>query len=409
MIQEKYQVNVQEVSFNVTQNRVDSIRKKNITRTGYRIYDQGCMGVFGELGDSGLDPWAEAKAKLADQIAYPFSPVENRQESREIPSDLDADSILLSLEQILEKARKRHPEFLISNKVNILEKNVSLENDCQTRLSFKDRSLQVGLLLKHRDSVNIMDSFLDYQSRHWDPDFFLNELSRMVAAYNNLCPLPDEPLYVVTSADLLTGKLVSELNGEKVGYKNSLLMNDFGRQAFHEQFCFYLDWDPNLHYHNSYFDAEGTIIESGRVNLIENGVVRKAYTDKRTADRFHLPLTGSAACAYDGVPSLGAFNFSIERSGQTLKSLLNGRKGLIVVMASGGDYTDEGRFASPVQLALLTDGDRIIGRVPECSISGHLYDIFGKDYIGYSQDKFLFNQHALVVKMKIEAGRSAAT
>jgi PmbA protein len=38
-----------------------------------------------------------------------------------------------------------------------------------------------------------------------------------------------------------------------------------------------------------------------------------------------------------------------------------------------------------------------------------LYDIFGKDYIGYSQDKFLFNQHALVVKMKIEAGRSAAT
>ncbi len=259
-------------------------------------------------------------------------------------------------------------------------------------------------MLKHRESVNIMDSFLVYQTRTWDPDFFMRELDRMVSGYNQTVALPDEEVYIVTSADLLTSKLVDELNGEKVGYKNSLLTGDFGRQRFHDQFTFYLDWDPDMHYHTPFFDAEGTVIESGRVNLIEKGIVRQAYTDKRTADRFQMPLTGSAVSAYDGVPTMGAANTSIERSEKTLKSLLNGHPGLIVVIASGGDYTDEGRFASPVQLGLLTDGERILGRVPECSISGHLYDLFGKNFIGCSQDRFLFHEHALVVRMDVQSG-----
>lgn len=401
MIKEKYQVDVAETSFSVVMSRLDSIRKKNITRTGYRVYQDGLIGVYGQLGKSQEDPWAKALENLENRVAYPFAPVQNSQKTKIVQSDLDDNTILPELEAVLRQAREQHPDFILSNKINITETTVTLENDQNTRLVHRDKVLSVGLILKHKDSVNIMDTFLGYRARRWDPQYFAVELDRMTLAYNTQLPMPEGDICIIAEADLLAGKLVSELNGEKVGYKSSLLAKDFGKKVFHDDFTFYLDWDESEQYNTPFFDAEGTVMESGRVDLIRNGIIEKAYADKRTADQFQIPPTGSAACPYDGVPTLGARNFNIGRSEKSVKELLNGRMGIIVAIASGGDYTDEGKFATPVQLGILTDGVNLLGRLPEFSLTGSLYDLFGKDYIGYSQDKFLAGEHALVVKMTI--------
>ncbi|MDD4743635.1 MAG: metallopeptidase TldD-related protein [Eubacteriales bacterium] len=401
MIRETYEVATQETSFSVVQSRIDSIRQKNITRTGYRVYQDGLIGVHGQLGQSTDDPWQKAAENLSGQVAYPFEPVRGINQEKTVASDLDGQAILPELEAVLAEARKRHPEFIISNKINITETTTTLQNDQQTKLVHRDKTLMVGLILKHKDSVSIMDTFLGYRARHWDAGFFLDEFEKMTAAYNTQVPFPEDELLVVTEPDLLASKLVTELNGEKVGYKSSLLNKDFGKKVFHDDFTFYLDWDEKEQYHVPFFDAEGTIIPEGRVDLVRAGVIEKAYTDRRTADKFQMPLTGSAACPYDGVPTLGARNFNMARSPKTVRELLGGRLGVVIVMASGGDYTEDGNFATPVQLGLLTDGTRLLGRLPEFDLSGRLYDIFGKDYIGYSQDRFLAGEHALVVKMKI--------
>jgi len=60
--------------------------------------------------------------------------------------------------------------------------------------------------------------------------------------------------------------------------------------------------------------------------------------------------------------------------------------GILVWIASGGDFTSEGAFATPVQLAYLFDGNNRVGRLPELSVSSHLYDMFGKDFCGVSTD-----------------------
>lgn len=39
MIKEKYITNVKEISLNVSQSRIDSVRNKNITKTGLRVYE----------------------------------------------------------------------------------------------------------------------------------------------------------------------------------------------------------------------------------------------------------------------------------------------------------------------------------------------------------------------------------
>ena len=50
MNKEQYTQQVRELSLNVVQTRVDSIRKKEILRTGMRVYEGGLIGVAGALG-----------------------------------------------------------------------------------------------------------------------------------------------------------------------------------------------------------------------------------------------------------------------------------------------------------------------------------------------------------------------
>lgn len=72
-----------------------------------------------------------------------------------------------------------------------------------------------------------------------------------------------------------------------------------------------------------------------------------------------------------------------------------------IVIASGGDFTAEGVFGTPVQLAFLTDGEKLIGRLPELKLSGELYSMFGEDFIGKSKDKAFLGQNALAINLNV--------
>ena len=147
---------------------------------------------------------------------------------------------------------------------------------------------------------------------------------------------------------------------------------------------------------------EGTVSEDDRVNLIDQGVIKYAYTDKKNAAAFSLPLTGAAGGKYDDVPGLNSPSLRIANTNKSLKELLGGQLAVLAKITSGGDYTNSGDYATPVQDAYLTDGERILGRLPELTVTSNIFDMFGKDYIGCSNDKPFMSSPALVMKMKVE-------
>ena len=151
-------------------------------------------------------------------------------------------------------------------------------------------------------------------------------------------------------------------------------------------------------------DVEGTITTDDVSDLIKNGVIIRPYSDKRTSMMYGYENTGCGSGVYDSVPSLGAPDVRVVAGNKTIKQLLNGQKGLLVILAGGGDVTPDGKYASPVQLAYLTDGEKLLGRVPEFTIKASIYDIFGKDFIGMSSDKLFEhnNERMLVTRMNIE-------
>lgn len=96
-----------------------------------------------------------------------------------------------------------------------------------------------------------------------------------------------------------------------------------------------------------------------------------------------------------------SYNLSVKPSERTLSDLLGGELGILAAMASGGDWTNEGNYVTPVQTAYLFDGKNFIGRLPEINMSGNIYDIFGDDFIGVSAARPAFGERALVVRMRV--------
>ncbi len=402
MIKELYKKIIKETSLNVTQSRIDSVRKKTITKSGCRVYSNGYIGIAGTLGEPTEDTWKRAEANLSAKIPYISEPEKDMKRIRDFRKlNISDKEFTSNMENILDTLHKEYPDFIFSNKINMVETEISMTNDAGLRYINYDKTIDIELLIKHVDSLNIFDTVIFKQSRYLDDKTILIMAKEMIEGYRNKVDLPEKKknLVIVQENELL-GKIEEELNGEAIGRGTSLFNEKMNLKAFNEKVTIYQDSTDKM-FHTPFFDMEGVVNENDKYNLIEKGVIKSAYTDKKSSIEFSMPLTGAASGSYDEVPALSGAMLSIESSGKTLKELLNGELAILVIAASGGDFTSEGNFASPVQMAMITDGEHIIGRLPEFNISGNLYEMFGEDFVGVSEGKPFIDEHVLAIKMKI--------
>ncbi|HXL05133.1 MAG TPA: metallopeptidase TldD-related protein, partial [Bacillota bacterium] len=152
-------------------------------------------------------------------------------------------------------------------------------------------------------------------------------------------------------------------------------------QLFNEKVTLEQNRNP-LYNPGAFFDMEGVVLPEDRYVLIEAGKPVSVFADKKTAELYNLPHTGSASGAYDDMPSLATVPLRFRTDSQDLKKALNGQPAILTVISSGGDFTPDGSFAAPVQVSFLFDGERIIGKLPEFTMRSHLSKMLGEDYIG---------------------------
>lgn len=401
MVKELYKEVINEVSINVTATRIDSIRKKNLTKSGCRVYDNGLIGIAGCYGEPTEDTWKQAVKNLEARTPYPYQPEKGKVRSRDLRKiNLTEEEYIHDMEKLLSLLEKEYPQFLLSSKMSLAETEVSLSNDAGLDYVNRDKTIDMGLLVKHKDSVNVFDSFIAYISREYDFDKMLLEARNSLDGYMQKCTLPGDKLPVIFEQEEMLGKFTESLSGEAVGNGVSLFGDKMNTKVFHEDFTLYQNRSSDV-YHVPFFDMEGTVSEDDRFALIDRGTIKYAYTDKKNATTFSFPLTGGAGGGYDDVPSLSGPSLRVAVGNRTLKELLQGELAVIAKITSGGDYTNSGDFAAPIQDAYLTDGERILGRLPELSVSGNLFEMFGNDYIGCSSDKPFSCSNALVIRMKV--------
>lgn len=407
MIKEKYIKNLKEISINILQSNIKSVRKKDITKTGFRVYENGFVGIAGAVGKvDELELEKRAIENLRLEIPYPYEPSTNLVKKVDYRKEtLSHEEFVKEVEELLEILKKEFPDFIFSNNIYIKDFETKLINNKGIDLTHIDRVVVASIVIKEKNSVNVFDALSTYIDREYSRDKILNNIRGMLTAYKNKIELPSkgkQPVVFIADDGLTLMKIVEEMNGYKVGTGASLFKDFIGEKKFSDKFTLYQSAEEEELSGVEFFDAEGVVNPDYKYTLIENGRIITPYTDKKTASQFNLPLTGSASAEYDKVPSLVPRNLVVKSSDKTLKELLNGQQGIAVLIASGGDFTQEGVFGTPVQLAFLTDGEKLLGRLPELTISGELYSMFGDDFVGKSQDKGLLGQKAIVFNLDVD-------
>lgn len=409
MLKEKYSLKIKETALNIVQTKIQSVRKKNITKTAYRIFENGKIGIYGKIGDFCEEDLIEkARENLNLNIEYPFELTENINKSETFDCIFKTENEFIEeIDILLKKIKDQNPNFTFFNKIKLINESTSLNNDKNTNLKYEAKYYEISLIIKEKSSSNIMDLGYGFETHsNYNRDLILEEINELCSAYLNKNDKFEDGYYPVIFLEqdyIIKQKFFNELNGIVYGSGSSIFSNKINEKLFDEKLTLMQSKNINDGIYSPFFDFEGTVNKDYRYNLIENGIIKSPFTSKKYSKLFNLPLTGASSGDFDSVPDLTYTPLTLEDSGKTIKDLLNGKKGIFVLISSGGDYTPDGKFGAPVQVAFLHDGEKFISKLPELNISSHIYDMYGKDFIGVSSDNLssLYKSNVAIFNMKV--------
>lgn len=398
MMKELYQIHDQEITLNVTNGAIDSVRKKNIVKSGCRVYENGCIGVAGILGEPTEETWKMAQEALALNIACPQGPTRDLKRTRTTGEPCGEAEFIAWSEEILATLKKEFPRYILSNKIKAQDATVTLRNEAGLDLRETMRWIIVSLVVKDETSPNVFDTFITYVGHTMDTEAVLDAARQVLTAHSNTVPMPEEELPVILELNNLSGALSQALRGTNLHKGASLFSGKIGQKLFDDKFSLIINRDGSDE--SDFFDSEGTTLPGDQLPLIQNGVLIRGTADKQCADEFGVDLTASGWADYDDVPQLaGGMALDAAPTG-TLEEILDGRDAIYVFTASGGDTTPAGDFATPVQTAYLMQGGRLTARLPEFNFGGSIFDLLGSGYYGCPREKYQ-SSRVLVVKGNI--------
>lgn len=393
MKKEFISISRKETSIKLQASEINSIRVKDIERNAVRVYEDGKIGISGAVGSSSIEELTKQGIEnLASNIKYPYELEVNNKDHRDYSEAKYNEKELMTLtKKILDSFNKDFDDFIFSNSLKTIEIDYKLTSTEGLDLRFQDSFLDIGLVIKAKDSPNLFDTFTGWQGRNFDVDRYLATAKNQLQAERNKVVLPKAdriPVFFV-GLNEIGGFLNQQLNGEIYGNKTSLFDGKLGQQLFNEKLSIVQNNNPKTSY-SSFFDTEGVTKENDTVQLIENGVLKNVFTDKKNAKKFSLEHTGSASGGYDDIPKLTSINITSLLDSDDIKKSLNGELAIFALVSAGGEFNADGNYATPVQSAYLFDGEKLIGKLPEFNMGNDIYSMLGKDYIGTFKSEDLY-------------------
>jgi len=373
----------------ILNNKIDAVFRSHDTKTGIRLYDGKHIGVAGGIGKVDENALTnKAKDMLKFSIPYPLIPAKNSVKKIDLSNEFNiTDKELADITQeLLSKLTKNYPDFSFSESISIEEGTESLKNDCATDLLYNYKSAQLNLGIKYKKSLNMFDGMVSNITRMYTLEDAYAACIKSLDAFENKVDIKDsEKLPVIFYDDNLVSFFYEHLHGKMFGAKASMFSGKVDQKLFSDKFSLCINRSPYDNF-TCFFDGEGMMLDGNRVNLIENGVIKMPYASRKAAKDFGLTETASAFFIYDSVPDTSGEGMDIVSSGKTLKQLIGGQRAILVEMALGGDYTAQGEYSTPAQIAYLWENGKRIGRLPQIALSSTVFDLFGKDFIGKATD-----------------------
>lgn len=400
-MREKYRNENRTSSVTYEENKLLSFHRQSSVTSSFRVHKDGEVGIHYQVGElSDEEGFRKAQENLSVRPrSYPFE-LETGKRSRDMTERELTDKELMDVAaECMQYLFDRYPRFTFRADFDQTKTTNHWINDKGMDYSNTDCSVNVSVGFKHVDSKDISDGSFGFSLRDFDKKVFFNMADNFLTNYEKEVELPEEIIIDAQYYGLL-GCLSSQLNAEHLALNTSLLSGKVGEKVFSEDFTLWHDVSDKECWFNCFWDGDGCVTEGDKRLFIEKGVVLTGHSDKRNAEKYNVPHTGNASWSFADIPLDGWVNWRIERSEKTVKELLDGRYCVIPVRSHGGGFADNGDFAMPVQCALLSDGEKILGKLPPFTMSSNLFDMFGKDFIGVGCDNPIYNDKQILIRVK---------
>lgn len=394
------------VSLNVTANRIDSYRRQEEVFNTVRVYEDGKIGVAGSLGE--LDEKAltdEAKKALDYGIQYPCklnNSVKTVDRSKEIISEKD---FIPKMQHLLDRLAEECPNFAAGDKIHLHHFENSYKNSRGSDLYAASDYLNINLIFRNKGSGNLFDSAYGTDITEFDENtenLIISDCKKMHDAFYVPADIEEGEYPVFFLPGDLFSSFLMQFYGTFYASGGSLLSGKLGERVFNENLTFCSDKNLNTNPSACFFDDEGEIApDDFRQPLIKDGVFTNVLTCKGYSDSFGLPEAATASSVYDGVPDMGYEGSWIKPTAKTV-SLLAPEKAVLVVLASGGDMTPDGHFATPVQMSYLVEKGEIVGKLPDISVSGNFFEMLGGGFLGAVENAFFPSQKSDYICVKAD-------
>ncbi len=374
---------------NVAACAVDSLRKVVQNTSTVRVYDNGFIGVAGQIGDCDIaELEKEAIANLDNHVAYPCDLTCDQDRHVDDMKDiLDTDHYVKVCQSLLARLTKECPDFIFSNKIKYEEFESDYQNSCNTHLSYKANSMAITLVLKHKLTANIMDfGFFDEINRY-DEDTIVNNVKILCDGFNTPVDIEDGVYNVISMEGEFIQNAIGHLSGELYANQASLFKDKLGENILSEKLSIF----RGEAIATSFFDAEGSLVDD-YAYLLRNGKFEKVLANKKIAAQYNLPRIACSGAAYDSIPSPSYSGLQVAVTADDISDLIGNGKAILMINASGGDMTSTGDYATPCEVAYLVENGKIVGKTPALNITGNMIDFLGKDYVGTTNHAFMDTQ-----------------
>lgn len=407
MNKELLKIKIKETTVQISNGAVKAIRSKDLVKSAARVYKDGFVGVAGQYGEKNIEElFHKAEENLRFNIKYPCEI--SKDLNIETESGQERNNVGINeIEALVKDISKVTNDlgFVASGNIKLINKSVELSNDENLNCSSKSADIVFEILLKELGTPNIFDTGYMTRAKYINSSDMLKEIEEICRAHKNSVDLPiieDETIRCVfPESGYINAFFEKELSAQKIGTNSSYFINKFGEKIFSEALTMYPS--SSIDEGGMAFDYEGTEIKGEGEPFILKGVLLQGYADKRDAKKYNLKATGSAFGEFNSVPASSALNLNFKKGSSTIKELTAGKPTVLIYSAGGGDFTSDGSFGTPVQIAYLFDGEKLLGKVPEFSIKSHVYDMFGKNFVGVASDslKDYSLEKLIVMDMKV--------
>ncbi len=284
----------------------------------------------------------------------------------------------------LSQSREANSDYLFNAGLSTSHGASRLLNTEGLDIESEGSMMSAGIEIEDMNDNGILDVH-EYKSwsRPFDGLLDLTEQALEKMAHGStLTEAPSERIPMIftpkTAGNLLS-PVLSALNGKLVQKGASLLAGKIGEKVIDERLSIHdaphIDWAPG----SAPFDDEGLL--TGRMPLIENGMVKNYFLDLQTAGLLKMPATANGGRSCSSRPSPSSSNIVLNAGTTPYPEMVKDVKcGIIIdqTLGSGQSNTLAGEFSVNVALGFLVKDGKIAGRVKDCMVAGNVYDILSQ-------------------------------